>query len=170
MAPKKRLGTGAKSTVLARYIHPSKRINDVFPNRTHQQRVERKRGKSDKKGCIIFTHLSFSGEELFCVKRWAKVTEEGPPDGFFVVGGGGLDVETDVEEAVGVGEIIPDAVLHASGRREDVALIKGMGFMVDDNNEPSPENIPSPEPTQGDENENHAKAVWEFDGIDERKK
>ena len=129
MAPKKRLGTGAKCTVLARYLHPSKRINDVFPDRTHQQRVddlvvvreEEKEVNRIKKGCIIFTHLLFSGEELFCVKRWAKVTEEGPPDGFFVVKGGGLDVETDVEEAVGVGERIPDAVLHASGWREDVA-------------------------------------------------
>ena len=43
-----------------------------------------------------------------------------------------------------------------------------MGFMVDDDNEPSPENIPSPEPTQGDTN--HVEAIWEFDGIDERKK
>ena len=42
--------------------------------------------------------------------------------------------------------------------------------MVDDENNPAPENIPSPEPTQNDENENHAKAVWEFDGIDEEKK
>ena len=93
--------------------------------------------------------------------------EEGPLEGFFVVaddfGGASLgDSPTPEvsEEAFGAEDHIPDAVLHATGQSKDIALVLGMGFMVDNDNKPSPENIPSPEPTQGDEN--HIEAVWVF--------
>ena len=67
--------------------------------------------------------------------------EEGPPDGFFVVGdaSGGASLDDSPtpevsEEAFGAEDRIPDAVMHATGRSKDIVLVQGMGFMVDDNN------------------------------------
>ena len=37
---------------------------------------------------------------------------------------------------------IPEFVLHASGWAEDIANVRSMGFQVDDNNDPAPENNP----------------------------
>ena len=37
---------------------------------------------------------------------------------------------------------IPQEVQHARNVREDIALVQAMGFMVDDDNNPAPENIP----------------------------
>ncbi len=38
-------------------------------------------------------------------------------------------------------EEIADFVFNAQNRAEDIALVRDMGFMVDDNNKPAPENI-----------------------------
>jgi hypothetical protein len=38
---------------------------------------------------------------------------------------------------------IPDEIFHAGNRAEDIALVQGQGFEVDDNNDPAPENIPA---------------------------
>ena len=37
---------------------------------------------------------------------------------------------------------IPDEIFQVGNRAEDIALVRGQGFEVDDNNEPAPENIP----------------------------
>ena len=44
-------------------------------------------------------------------------------------------------------ENIPDHVFHLHGQAEDIALIWGLGFEVDDDNDPAPQNIPSTEKT-----------------------
>ncbi len=41
------------------------------------------------------------------------------------------------------GEEIADFIFNAQNRAEDIALIRDMGFEVDDNNEPAPENVPT---------------------------
>ena len=39
-------------------------------------------------------------------------------------------------------EKIPAFVLHAGGRAEDIANVRSMGFQVDDDKDPAPENNP----------------------------
>ena len=41
------------------------------------------------------------------------------------------------------GEDIADFVFNAQNRAEDIALVRNMGFKVDDDNEPAPENVPA---------------------------
>ena len=41
------------------------------------------------------------------------------------------------------GEDIADFVFNAQNQAEDIALVRDMGFEVDDENEPPPENIPA---------------------------
>ncbi len=63
---------------------------------------------------------------------------------------------------------IPPQVGHAGNRAEDIAEIRGLGFLVDDDNEPAPENIPLPQ-----RNNNNAATddgrTWGWAGIDHRK-
>ena len=42
-------------------------------------------------------------------------------------------------------EPIADFVFNAQNWAEDIALVRAMGFEVDNNNEPAPENIPAPD-------------------------
>jgi hypothetical protein len=51
------------------------------------------------------------------------------------------------------GEEIAGFVFHAQNRAEDIALVRDMGFAVDNDNEPAPENVPTlfgaPAPVNG---------------------
>ena len=40
MATKKQLGVGAKCSALLKYMHPAKLIDEKYPNRTAQTRLE----------------------------------------------------------------------------------------------------------------------------------
>lgn len=69
----------------------------------------------------------------------------------------------------GLKESIPVSVLKSSdGLAEDVAHVRALGFEVDDDNDPSPENIPSNDgETSGDPQ--HCEEEWKWDGICQRK-
>ncbi len=41
------------------------------------------------------------------------------------------------------GKEIADFVFNAQNQAEDIALVQDMGFMVDDDNEPAPKNVPA---------------------------
>ena len=47
---------------------------------------------------------------------------------------------------------VPANFTHMANRAEDIAAVRGMGMMVDDDNEPAPENIP--DETEKDPKEN----------------
>jgi hypothetical protein len=64
------------------------------------------------------------------------------------------------------GEEIADFVFNAQNWPEDTAFVWDMGFMVDDNNEPAPENVPADgaPPVNGEALFEGQK--WGWDGID----
>ena len=153
MVKRKQLGIGAKCSVFTKYLHPAKAVADTYVNYGHKHRTfdllciqkEEKFFNKDTRTCAAFCHSDFVGQELYTVLRWAKVTEEGSPTQIFVdaippsltsVGRASDDTTEENQDE------IPAFVCHATSRSEDVALIRGFGFHVDDDNDPAPENIP----------------------------
>ena len=176
MVKRKQLGIGAKCAVFTKYLHPAKAVADTYVNYGHKHRTidllcirkEEKVVNKDTRTCAVFRHSDFVGQELHTVLRWAKVTEEGPPSQIFVdaippsltsVGRASDDTAEENQDE------IPDCVRHATSKSEDVALIRGLGFHVDDDNDPAPENIPT---TRGEEeriSDENVGAKFEWDGI-----
>ena len=152
MVRKKTLGVGAVCTVFTRYMHPEKTITNKYPNRLHNDvmegllviRKEKKVVNRVEKEVVVFRHDAFENVELHTVVRWAKVKEEGPAEQFFARVPALEPAETSQEIISGEngGEQIPDHVYHLSGQAEDIAHVRGLGFEVDDDNDPAPENIP----------------------------
>ncbi len=62
--------------------------------------------------------------------------------------------------------------VDTSIRAKDIAMVQGMGLDVDNNNDPSPENIPQPVShprTKVEKNYTHEELGWSWSGIDHRK-
>ena len=78
------VGVGAECTVLSKFLHPSKKIDEVLVNRTAHHRLsqliairkEAKRVNRRDQICIVFRHESFS-HEIYCCQRYCKVLKEG---------------------------------------------------------------------------------------------
>lgn len=119
--------------------------------------------------CIHFRHNNFPNKILYCCPRWGRhVVSEGDPQQIFEhtpEAPAQVD-EAIVEEPGEDGNPIPEHVFHLGANAEDIAHIRGLGFTVDDDNEPVPENIPDgttqDQPSQ--------EETWGWDGIDEREK
>ena len=178
MAKKKQLGVGAKCSVLIKYLHPSPTLAERFQNtgpadRLHVLLVTGRGEKAinrAKKAVILFRHDDFPNVELYCCPKFAKVAVEGPASQFFHNAppkndlqqeAGSMSPSAEVEK-----EAIPSEVFHWSGIKEDIALMESMGFQVDDDNAPAPENVPDVNNEEVDSNE---KATWGWDGICDRK-
>jgi hypothetical protein len=120
--------------------------------------------------CFVYRHDDFEGTELHAVQRWSKVETEGAAAHIF----GTDDTNEEEEKEEGATDpvvetpIPPQVGHHAGNRAEDIAEIRGLGFLVDDDNEPAPENIPLPQ-----QNNNNAATddgrTWGWAGIDHRK-
>ena len=104
------------------------------------------------------------------MERWIKVEEQGLPDQLWEEAA----PTTEAPAAAATvyiderGEDIADFVFNAQNQAEDIALIRNMGFEVDDDNEPAPENVPA-----GDAPPVNGGALlegqqWGWDGIDRR--
>ena len=179
MPRKLRLGIGAKCTVKTKYMHPAKTVSDKYPNYTAQSvmenlltiRTEIKKVNRRDQACVIFRHDDFEGTELHCVTRWAKVVEQGAAEHFFENEGNtaatandGAPNQADAPEEVPLGE----EIFRAGDNAEDIALVRGQGLNVDDDNEPAPENVR--ELTQENEQEVNAEdEPWGWNGQDHRK-
>ena len=97
----------------------------------------------------IFVHEDFKEDEmmmeLYAVECFVKVEQEGPSDFFFEAVGVGDDANTMGDPTAQ--EILPDVVqenrnqLHPEVYRDE---FRGAGVEVDDDNLPTPENIPIP--------------------------
>eukprot|EP00957_Ditylum_brightwellii_P128221 9779406-Ditylum_brightwellii.AAC.1 len=95
--------------------------------------------------CIMFHHRSFPNKEVYAVEQCVKVLKEGAAEHFFGDEGGGAIQQQGEERGE---EEIPAQVFNAGSHSEDIAMVRNMGIMVDDDNKPAPENIPTPEVTQ----------------------
>ena len=94
MPPKPRIGKDAEVKILARYLHPSEHLQNKYANfeslKAHLTldgckvlRQERKNISKKEQLVVVVSHPDFDGVELYAVKRWFKVTKQGPPDLFF---------------------------------------------------------------------------------------
>ena len=158
---KKQNGIGAVCSVITRFLHPRPLVAAMYPNAHHQHRTDgllvlyrasKKVNRVDKT-CIFFRHNDFDDNQLLhCVERYAKVLTEGGPTDIF-----DLDLderEEEVSVAVeGGGEVDDDAIVNVAvpkltdNSNEDIARLRAEGYGVDDENEPSPENIPTAGPS-----------------------
>ena len=88
---KKRMGVGARCSVLVKRLHPQNVVVARIPNSTAQERLEdlvvTKRDEVTRKGrtfeAIFFDHPTFPNEPLWACQRFAVVKQEGDPLGFF---------------------------------------------------------------------------------------
>ena len=154
-------GIGAQCSVLIKFLHPSKRVTDVLINFSDKDRLydllaikaEQKRVKKKIQDCIIFRHDAFPNEELYCVRKFCKVLKEGHVVDIFSTESEqneeestGVPVIGEVSETLastGTGRPLPDGHENFRATPEDISLMRDMGFNVDDNNDPAPENIPN---------------------------
>ena len=149
---KKRIGTGAICSVLKRILHPSREINNKYPNQQHRERLdellvtghELRRVRGKEQLCILFRHADFEGIQLYCQEQYAKVITEGPAEYFFVTQEG-VDQEevheqqNPQEEQAEEFQLILELVGDLA---EDIACLHAEGYGMDDDNEPAPENVP----------------------------
>ena len=160
MAKKKlRPGVGARCSSLIKFLHPSKRVGEVPNNCSYTDRLhdlltikmEQKHVNKRMQECIVFRHDSFPNEELYCVRKFCKVVSEGPAANIFetepevaeVVLAAGAPVRGVATEALeSTGTALPDGVQNFRDTPEDISLMREMGFDVDDDNDPAPENVP----------------------------
>jgi len=161
-------------------MHPAKIVDEKYPNRTAHHKMENlialreetKKVSQKEQQVFVFRHDDFPEQELHCVKRWCKVTEEGPEEHIWerlrqsfaramlsesqAAGKEGRD-----EEAHDIGEDI----FRMGNRAEDIAMVRAAGFVVDDDNDPLPENVPPPR----DQPQRGRHQSWGWSGLDERK-
>ena len=179
MAPRRKLrcGIGAQCWVYLKYMHPQKEIREFYKNWTSQDKmrdllvigreVRSVRGK--QKMCVLFRHSSFENVTLYCTKQYGgHVVKEGDEAGIFDrVANIQLPIEEppqQVEEATNDdGDEIPEGIFNLTGANsEDICHVRNLGFTVDDDNDPAPENIPDNQPVP------NTNQTWGWNGIDYR--
>ena len=136
---------------MAKYLHPTATVNFKFVNRSSGSRIknllavrqEFKTVNRRNKLVVVFRHERTDDKEIYCVKRWVKVDKEGAANHFFR---DEEECEDDPHPSnsddMGRKEELEKNVFGATNRSEDIAMLRGMGLDVDDDNEPSPENVP----------------------------
>ena len=138
------MGIGAVCIALRRYIHSRKYVNTKYPNAAQRDWLE---------GLLVVyqgvikvnhpRHDDFSNQRLHCVKRYAKViTEGGVADLFDNTEEESTAVPVENEEEGADPSLVTQEL--SDNTNEDVARFKKEGNGVDDDNNPAPENIPTP--------------------------
>jgi hypothetical protein len=180
-SPTKRLGEGARCSVLVKLLRPSREVAEALPNTTAQQRLDdliaTRLDRTDRQGhnfeSVFFTSASIPGVILSCARRNCIVREEGHPDALWDVPtratrrgrrANAVPVAEVVEEQVKIGE----EIFRAGNRAEDIANVRGQGFEVDDDNDPAPENVPALWDEAPAVNDLYEGQSWGWDGIDRR--
>jgi len=110
----------------------------------------------------VFHSEEYPSVLLYCVKRWVKVTKEGPVEYLFLTAATKDQALPAAVEAVQA----PLPKLPRGNTEgflaEEIAAMRAAGIAVDDDNDPAPENIPTttkPGELQVDYNE------WGFNGV-----
>ena len=101
------------------------------------------------------------------MKRYLNVVTEGPPQSFFDQSTG-----NDATIAEAADEAVPIMPPRTNDHNEDIQAFTALGAIVDDDNLPAPENIPTPnEPSvrPGASNEVFPADGWGFHGTCPRK-
>ena len=168
-AQQKRLGVGASCTISVRFLHPKNKVKEVILNQTASQKLSGLivQGKEEKtirkagKECFMFHHEDFGGHLIWALQHYISIDVEGPPESFFEAEGGAAAVapagEAQQQQQVqqnDVEEELPAMIQEVIGRgnldNDDTADAAAVAPMVDDDNEPAPENHPNPNEAVGD--------------------
>jgi hypothetical protein len=132
-----------------KFIRPSKDVAPALVNPKPGRRIDNLivigrdvTARGGKMFVSIFFRSSTIPGLLHAAERWIKVEEQGPPDQLWE------DAAPAKAPAAAVyinerGEEIADFVFNAQNRAEDIALVRNMGFEVNDDNKPTPENVPA---------------------------
>ena len=99
---------------------------------------------------VVMQHDDFPGEELYAVLHWVYVAEEGLEENVFITEdplestnpASPSSARREGHEAIDAGREIPPHVFHATVSAEDISHIGLLGFTVNDDNDPAPENEP----------------------------
>ena len=174
MSKKKTNGVGATCSVLLRYLHPAKAIAERYCNYGHKDRLDgllvigkdKRVVNKVKRTVVTFLHDDFEELPLFCCPKFAKVEKEGPEDQFFEAAASNVTTDSAADNRGNDDDKveIPPLVFHATSRAEDIHMVRGMGFYVDDDNEPAEENIPA----EAVADKTEEAATWEWDGVCDR--
>jgi hypothetical protein len=141
MAPrarKKRLGEGARCSVLVKLLRPSQEVAAALPNAIAQQRLDDVIAtrlveticQGQTYPAVFFTSARIPGIELSAALAKTIVMEEGHADGIWGNAGirlpraGAHLVEDDVNKQTDIG----DDILTAQNVAEDIARVRGQGF------------------------------------------
>ena len=169
---KKSMGIGAVCRVMMKYLHPSQNIRDKYPNHTSSEKLgelivirqEVKKVNRKDQMCIVMRHDSWPNQEMYCVKKWAKIIQEGDPASFFDQVAPRQEAETQVLPTATNDDTdeIPEQVFQSRGsNHEDISFVRSLGLGVDDDNDPAPENIPNGASINTEQS-------WGWDGVDPR--
>ena len=167
MRKKQSLGIGAKLNLSKNAIHPSKIVSetDAWKNISPRHKVEsflvigrytKTIRRTSVDDAILMRHELVDNVNFYCHPKFASqkaISEEGPAEQFFKVPEVVVNparvtppvvrtavVRTAVEESV---PEVPGELRTLSGSNaEDIQLVRAMGFSVDDDNDPAPENVP----------------------------
>ena len=135
--------------------------------------TDTKKIKGKDVDCVVLKNDRFGEERFYCARQFAVVDVEGPAESFFPVitrrrnqnpSNDSVSAEREVSGGTtnsngeGGDTSAPDSAsalpsmlrsFHAigagSGDAEDIARVRSLGFDVDDDNDPAPENVPSEE-------------------------
>lgn len=154
-----RRGVGAKISVLKKFLHPRPLVDAKYPNAGKTDMLhdlvavgqEEKTVSKKPQSCIIMRHNDFDdGQLLHAVARHCKVVQEGAPEHIF---NDTLQDSHETNEAVAMdGQANEVAEIPTNLIGGEVASnFRALGFCVDDDNDPAPENIPSPSSDNSDE-------------------
>ena len=169
------LGSGAVCSVYLRYLHPRDVVKAAFINLQHGQRqddllalrMEEKRVNKRMQECVVFRSEAFSCE-VYCVKRFVKVTSASPPTDLFNIAENNLSEQINEEAGGNEAGVPTPRVPHGHGTMDEaIRIVRAAGLDVDDDNEPAPENIPPA--TINNEQLNNPSAAWGWSGFCERR-
>ena len=160
---KKRPGIGAKCSIQAKYLRPSKVVTENIINKTKHTtiedlilvRQERKELRGKEALTYFFRHSSFENISIYANARWVKVIEEGSEDQLFTEevdkkeNEKGLNAATHSE---GGENLLPDGIYDFGNCKEDIILAKNLGIDVDNVHERAVENVPDSSNVQCDKN------------------
>ena len=146
-----RHGVGAQISLYKRFLHPRALVAAKYPNAGKSDvlhgllavRLEEKTVSKKRQSCIVMHHNDFDdGRLLHAVVRYCKVVAEGATEHIF---NDAIQDSPEGEGAVAVMEQLNEAVeIPEISFGEDASKFRALGFCVDDDNDPAPENVPSP--------------------------
>ena len=140
-------------------IEMDERVEDLLVV-GYEERESGRRSNRQKKASVLFRHNDFPNQELYCVNhRYVHCYRDGGQEFHFNLGSSAANASSanrgeqtndnptedtvrgdDVNETVNL--LTTTTAANARDLSDDVQRIRAMGYKVDDDNEPAPENVP----------------------------